>query len=155
MKINNFLKFLLSHSVAEFFDEVNDKFDCSDLAGYGKLDFTQGINANVYRRILGVKERNKPQQPKSPEIPPPSEIQQDGIQVCKKFVSFQGLQQQGPYAIPTSVISGGKRAKNSTSINLKIPKLPEATSNSESSSECEYLDDDEFLEPEDQGGKFS
>lgn len=150
---------LFSHSVAEFFDEVHDKLDSNDLAAYGKLDFTRGININVYRRILGVKEKIKHQQPKSPETPPPSQIHEEQIQECKKqFAAFQqGLQQQRPYAIPTSVISGGKRSKNSSLLNVKIPKLPEAASNSGASSEGEYDDDDEeeFVDGhEDHGGKF-
>ncbi|KAL5283184.1 ANKRD17 family protein [Megaselia abdita] len=134
------------NSVAEFFDEVNDRLDTNDLTAYGKLDFTREINANVYRHILGVKENIKHQHPKSPETPPPSsQIHQDQIQECKKqFAAFQqSLQQQRPYAIPTSVISGSKRSKNSSSLNVKIPKLPEAASNSGASSEGEYDDEDD------------
>lgn len=152
----------ISHSVAEFFDEVPDRLDSNDLEAayaYGKLDFTRGINANVYRHILGVKDKTKHQQPKSPETPPPSQIHQDQIQECKKqFVAFQqGLQQQRPYAIPTSVISGGKRSKNSSSLNVKVSKLPEAASNSGASTEGEYDDeeDEEFIDGHgDHGGKF-
>lgn len=154
-KVLIFSIFVFSHSVAEFFDEVHDKLDSNDLTAYGKLDFTRGINANVYRRILGVKEKIK--HPKSPETPPPSQIHQEQIQECKKqFVAFQqGLQPQRPYAIPTSVISGGKRSKNASLIKVKVPKLPEAASNSGASSEGgeelednrngaeEILDDDE------------
>lgn len=116
---------------------------------------------NDYRRILdGVKDKDKVkhQQPKSPETPPPtsSQVRQDQLQKCKKqFVVFQGGMQgnpqQRPYAIPTSVISGGKRSKNSSSANIKITeitKIPEIISNSGASSEGEYDNDDEDDEEE-------
>lgn len=101
-----------------------------------------------------MNEKTKHQQPKSPETPPPSQLHQDQIKECKKqFAVFQQQQQQQrPYAIPTSVIAGGKRSKNSPSANIKVLKHPEAaTSNSGASSEGEYEeeddeDDDEFVD---------